>query len=133
MERKDGIRNREYGEKAEQAACDWLTARGYDIRERNWSPRRGHKEIDIIVQQGNVIAFVEVKARTSDFMDPVEAVTSQKISRIVRAANSYLLLLPEEVGDAVEARFDIMAISGDDPDWQIEHIEDAFFAPLSSC
>lgn len=125
-------RNGDYGRLAEQAAADWLTARGYIIRERNWSPRHGHVEVDVIAQRDNVIAFVEVKARSSGFLDPVEAVTPLKIRHLVRAANAYLLSLPDHEADALEARFDIMAVGGNTGSWNIEHIPDAFIPPLSA-
>lgn len=117
---------------AEQAAADWLVAHGYIIRERNWSPRHGHVELDIIAQKDDVIAFVEIKARTSDFMDPVEVVTPRKISNLVRASNAYLLALPAAEADMLQARFDIMAISGALGSWEIEYIQDAFLPPLTA-
>lgn len=125
-------RNKEYGLHAEQAAASWLACHGYIIRERNWSPRRGHKEIDIIAQRDDLLVFVEVKARSSVFIDPVSAVTPQKINKIVRAANSYLMLLPDAEADALGVRFDIVAMSGQEPDWEIDHIPDAFFPPLTT-
>lgn len=117
---------------AEQAAAEMLLTRGYTIRERNWCPGRGHLEIDIIAQKEMTLAFVEVKARTSDFIDPVQAVTPAKIKKIVRAANVYMLSLPAHEADALMPRFDIMAVAGTPPLWDIEHIPDAFIPPLSA-
>ena len=38
----------DWGKEAENIAADYLVANGYPLRERNWSPRGGHVETDII-------------------------------------------------------------------------------------
>jgi putative endonuclease len=68
--------------------------------------------------------FVEVKARTSSaFADPADSVNYHKMRRLSRAALHYLSRKPWEDR---RARFDVLSISwqGDQP--QIEHIADAF-------
>lgn len=122
---------KEYGLRAEQAAAEYLTAHGYVIRDRNWSPTGGHVELDIVAQKGTTLAFVEVKARENDYVDPVYAVNAAKIARVCRAANAYVLALPPHEQELLEPRFDVIAIVGDAPDWHIEHLEEAFFPPIS--
>lgn len=128
--RKTG-RATEYGRRAEQAAAEHLAAHGYVIRDRNWSPSGGHVELDIVAQQGRTLVFVEVKARADGYVDPVYAVNAAKIARVCRAANAYVQALPPGERDVLEPRFDVIAIVGDAPHWQIEHLEDAFIPPVS--
>lgn len=117
----------EWGKIAEKIAADFLVAKGMPVRERNWSPSGGHKEIDIISQKGNRIVFVEVKARSGRDSMPIDAMTKNKINNIYRCAESYLKTLPE---DYWEYQFDIIAVTGDPSSYTVEHIEDAFLGPL---
>lgn len=55
---------RQIGDKGEQAAADWLTARGHEIVARNWRTR--YCEIDIVSVKGEVLYFTEVKYRKND-------------------------------------------------------------------
>ncbi len=120
-------RHNELGKWGEQLAVDLLVTKGYAIVERNW--RAGNLEVDIVAMKDNRIVFVEVKTRSSGFVDPLDAIDRRRVSRIVRAANSYVKAynIPHEV------QFDIIIIigapeGGDSP--QIEHIPDAFLPPL---
>ena len=117
----------DWGKQAEQLAADYLTANGYPIRERNWSPAHGHKEIDIITSKEKRIIFVEVKARSGRDQDPIDAITAAKLRNLYRCAESYLKSLPE---DWWEYQFDIIAITGNITDYRIEHTKDAFLGPL---
>lgn len=120
-------RHNELGKWGEQLAVDLLVTKGYAIVERNW--RAGNLEVDIVAMKDNRIVFVEVKTRSSEFVDPIDAIDRRRVSRIVRAANSYVKAynIPHEV------QFDVIIIigapeSGNMP--QIEHIPDAFLPPL---
>lgn len=115
------------GREAEQMATDFLAAKGYAIRERNWRPQPFHYEVDIIAQKGAVIVFVEVKARTDMDTDPAQAVDLRKQKFISRAADIYLRRQPH----MYYYRFDIIAVSGRKPDLSIRHIKDAYMAPLT--
>jgi putative endonuclease len=86
---------------------------------RNWRCRDG--ELDLILRQGRVFVFCEVKSRTTEaFGIPAEAVTRQKRARIRRLAARWL----EEAAPmrAREIRFDVAAILGQ----ELEIIEGAF-------
>jgi hypothetical protein len=62
------------GSHAEERALQHLLARGLRLRERNFRTRAG--EIDLIMQQGDALVFVEVRYRRSrDFGSAVETVT----------------------------------------------------------
>ena len=47
------------GDKGEMLAGRFLLDKGYAVLHYNW--RSGHKEIDIIARQRDVLVFVEVK------------------------------------------------------------------------
>ena len=110
------------GKWGERLAADYLQGRGYVIMERDW--KSGHRDIDIIAQDGDTIVFVEVKTRrNNDFTDPVDAVGYQKIRNLQQAANHYVKYSHID-GDI---RFDIISIVGTpDSHAEIEHIKDAF-------
>ena len=84
---------RQKGIKAEDLAAAFLTQRGYHIVARNFRCPRG--EIDIIAYDQEVLCFIEVRSRdNADFGEPLETIQTQKIDRIVRAAEAYLDQLP---------------------------------------
>lgn len=76
------------GAETEQAARDALVGMGAEIVAAN--VRIANAEIDIIARFGELIAFVEVKARrNARYGRPAEAVTQDKRRRIIRAARAY--------------------------------------------
>lgn len=117
----------DWGKVAEQIACDDLIMKGYVIMERNWRPPHTHLEIDIISRKDDFIIFVEVKARSGMHEDPADALDDRKISRLVRAAERYLDMQPYDY----RYRFDLITLTGNENDYHLEHIEDAFLPPLS--
>lgn len=115
------------GAAGEQAACEFLISKGYTVRETNW--RMGHLEIDIVAQEpeANRLHIVEVKTRTStEHFDPMKAINSRKIRNLVNAANGYVRLyrLPMAV------QYDVMLITGNESDFHIHFIPNAFQPPL---
>ena len=114
-------KHNELGKQGEEIAAQYLIEKGYEIVERNW--RNSHKEIDIIAKDGVELVIVEVKTRQSDdFGEPDIAVTRQKQSRLIYAANAYLFRHNLDV----DTRFDIISIVMKDGNPIIDHIEDAF-------
>ncbi len=112
----------ELGKKGEQLAVDFLIEKGYDIIERNY--RFDKAEVDIIAQQKDTLAIVEVKTRsTSDFGNPQDFVNDKKIKLLVKAVDEYVVVNDLDV----EVRFDIIAIVKQDKGFDIEHLEDAFY------
>lgn len=118
----------EWGKEAEQIVAEWLIAKGYTVRERNWHPTTSKSEIDIIAQTGDTIVFVEVKARKNRMVDPMDAITLDKIKKVVRGANSYMWM--QEFDFCY--RFDVATVSGTPDDYVLDYIEDAFLPPLKS-
>ena len=83
------MNNREFGNKGEDLACEYLIKNGYEILERN---KHFSKlcEIDIIAKLKNKVIFVEVKTRKSNaFGTPMEAITKTKYNNIKKGALSY--------------------------------------------
>lgn len=122
----DGYRNREWGRIAEGLAAEYLIKAGYIVRERNFRISN-HIEIDIIAEKGNSIVFVEVKARSGNFADAIDAVDKRKRTKMVRGANIYL----KNLDHLYEYRFDIITLTGNEYKYTLEHIPDAFLPPLN--
>ncbi len=114
-------KHNELGKLGEELAVQYLAEKGYEILERNW--RNKHKEIDIIAKDGVELVIVEVKARQrDDYGEPFVAVSHAKQSRLIAAANAYILRNNLDIS----TRFDIISIVFNDGNPEIEHIEDAF-------
>lgn len=112
----------ELGKKGEELALELLEKKGYFIRDKNWRYQKA--EVDIIAQQGDILAVVEVKTRSStDFGDPQDFVNPKKIKLLVTAIDEYVNSKELDV----EVRFDIIAIVKEGARFNIEHIEDAFY------
>lgn len=108
------------GRSYEELAAQFFLDRHYTILHRNY--HAGHKEIDLIVQKGNVVVFVEVKSAKSKSMGhPAERVTKRKISNLTKAAQQYLI---ENKIDDADFRFDVITFLGG----KIEHYPSAFGA-----
>ncbi len=75
------------GAYAELAAALALRLKGYRIIARGWRCRHG--EIDIIARRGQLICFVEVKARPS-LVEAATSITGEKRARLQRAIRSWL-------------------------------------------
>ena len=114
-------KHNELGKRGEELAVQYLTEKGYEILERNW--HNIHKEIDIIAKKYNVLVIVEVKTRQSEeYGEPDIAVTRQKQTRLISAANAYLFQNQLDIN----TRFDIISIVFKDNNPKINLIEDAF-------
>jgi putative endonuclease len=84
----DADPRRALGKRGEDLAADFFIKRGYAIIARNWRRREG--EIDLIVQKGDEVRIVEVKARRSLRAGlPEESVTDEKMERINDLANLF--------------------------------------------
>ena len=106
------------GKKGEKLVADYLKKQGCKILETNYRTPFG--EADIIVEDGEEIAFVEVKTRTSDsYGQPSEAVGKDKQRRYRRIAECFWL----QTGKEPNARFDVVEVWADG---RIEHIKNAF-------
>ncbi|MBZ0139897.1 MAG: YraN family protein [Pseudorhodoplanes sp.] len=105
---------------AENRAAAVLVAKGYRIISRRWRSAAG--EIDIVARRGNVLVFIEVKARAA-FDAAAYAVTARQQRRIAAAAAAWLAVNTDDAG--CDIRFDVILVA---PRRWPRHIEAAFDA-----
>lgn len=111
-----------FGKRGEDLACDELRRLGYTILDRRFRTRCG--ELDIVARDGNVVVFVEVRARsTGNFGHAFESVTWQKRHRLSRMAASYLFL---KRLSGVASRFDVVAVMGKAEPFTVQVLRGAF-------
>jgi putative endonuclease len=84
-----------FGRRAEWIAAAWLTLKGYRIVARRFSVAGG--EIDIVARRGDVVAFVEVKARPG-LDEAATAIGEAKRRRLSSAARVWLTRNPWAMG-----------------------------------
>lgn len=109
-----GARPGDPGAAGEREAADWLRReRGFEIVARNWrSPRDRRDELDLVCRDGEVLVFVEVKARSAKALVPgYYAVDARKKSAVRRAAKVYLAGLTRR---PTTFRFDVVEVSTGD-------------------
>lgn len=109
------------GALGEKLAREHLSKRGYQILSSNYRSPFG--EIDIIAQDGQTLAFIEVKTRSSrQFGLPQEAINKKKLERMSRCVEVYLKSHPS----SLDRRIDVLAIEFDSRDVvRIELIKNA--------
>lgn len=94
-----------FSEISEKRACKFLRKKGYLIVKRNYRWPGG--EVDIIARDGDYLAFVEVKARSSkEYGLPEHSITEEKKRKIIRTARRYIY----EHNPETPIRFDVVAI-----------------------
>lgn len=106
------------GKKGEKLVEKYLTERGCKILKRNYRTPFG--EADIVAQDKDEIAFVEVKTRTGEsYGAPREAVGKDKQKRYRQIAKNFWI----ESGEEPNARFDVAEVYADG---KIEYYKNAF-------
>lgn len=95
------------GDLGERLAVEHLESCGYHILATKWRCVGG--EVDIVAEDGDGLAFVEVKTRRSrSYGLPEESLTPAKIRRLQTAAQAWLAA---NVGDRlVDWRIDVVAV-----------------------
>ena len=101
------------GRKGEKLAENFLKEQNCKIISRNYRTPFG--EVDLIVSDGDEIAFVEVKTRASDlFGAPKEAVGAKKCARYRLMAKFYAM----QKGEEPNLRFDVIEVlNGEKIEW----------------
>lgn len=110
------------GRYAEDLACRYLERQGLRLLERNYRCARG--EIDLIMQHGESLVFVEVRyRRSSAFGSGAESVDRRKQFRLIETALHYI-----QKRNAVgrPSRFDVISVSPGATEDNIDWIPNAF-------
>ena len=108
-----------FGRAAEARAASALGADGWRVLGQR--VRTGAGEIDLVVERGGLVAFVEVKARPT-FAGAAGALGARQRARLVAAAELWLARNPEITAEA-GIRFDVLLVDGAG---RIRRIADAF-------
>ncbi len=96
------------GRKGERTACKYLLRQGFDILARRHRSRSG--ELDIVALENGILAFIEVKMRSSrEFGEPWEFVDWRKQQILRRAAEEFIA--DHNLGQYTY-RFDIVSVIG---------------------
>ncbi|WP_245183385.1 YraN family protein [Legionella israelensis] len=109
------------GERAERLAEHFLTTKGLRKLARNYNCRFG--EIDLIMQDGDSIVFIEVRARKScQYGGAIASITYGKQQKIIHAARHFLMV--KNIAEKYPLRFDVVSFDGEPP--KLNWIKDAF-------
>lgn len=115
-------KHNEFGKEGEQIAVDYLIKKGYIIAHRNY--RYLKAEIDIIARKGEILAIVEVRSRSTDFIENIaDTITKKKIQLQVLGADHYVTDLDLDV----DVRFDVITILKNKSIFDLKHIVNAYY------
>ncbi len=115
-------KHNEFGKEGEKIAVNFLLEKGYRILHQNF--RYLKAELDIIAEKDDIIAIVEVRARSNDqIINIADTITKKKIKLLVMAADYFVT----EMKLDKEVRFDVIAILKNKRVFKVEHIESAFY------
>lgn len=115
-----------FGEQAESMAEQYLRRKGYRIVAKNL--RFSNGEIDLVVDSGKWLVFVEVKGRRgAGYGGGAGAVHDKKQAKLIRLAAQYIA---NRGLRGPLCRFDVVLCRGDKGQGAVlEHIEHAFEVP----
>lgn len=99
------------GERAERAAAEWLTSRGWTILARRWRCPEG--ELDLVaLDPGRVVVAIEVKVRrTGRAGAPLESIDRRRLRRLRAALGQFLA--DSRPADGHGVRVDLVAVRPD--------------------
>ena len=105
------------GEYGEEKVNRYLLDMGYTILERNW--RVGHRELDFVCLDGEVLVVVEVKTRESVNVSLFDLLDYKKRRNLQAAGAAYLT----KKNIHREIRFDLVVVTG--VEMHLEYIKEA--------
>ena len=112
------------GALGEEAAAQLYEERGFRVIARNHRTRLG--EVDLIADDGKLLAFVEVRTRaTAAFGPPAGTVDLAKQRRFTLAARDFL---SRWEGGEREVRFDVVSVIDGERGLEVTLIANAFDA-----
>ena len=112
---------RELGRAGEEAAAEYLVARGWRVLARGW--RGAGREIDLVVERDGVVALVEVKTRRKGSLAPPAAAVDWRKRRQLAAAG---VVAAARWREARALRFDVIGVTWNSDGPAVDHLEDAF-------
>jgi len=116
------IKKKNKGADAETQACHFLQQKGLALITQNYYCRQG--EIDLIMNDNETTVFIEVRYRKNNhYGDAKESITIQKQNKIRTTALHYM----QSHDQHKNARFDVIAITGEGSQQQLEWIQNAFY------
>ncbi len=122
MDYKD-LSKKALGNFGESLAADYLEQAGLKIIERNYRCPKG--EIDIVAKEGDLLVFIEVRARTSAFRGSAEeSISFQKVQRLKSIGSYYLI--KHNYREWPSLRFDVVAIYFSEEESKINWIKNIF-------
>ncbi len=125
MEGSGGEVSYQRGRWAEQTALDYLLDKNLALLDKNF--RSSFGEIDLIMQEGNILVFIEVRYRSSNhFHTALESINKKKCDRIISTSQQYLT--ENRKSAHMDCRFDVVVLSGQQEKPTIEWIKNAFQA-----
>ena len=105
------------GEFGEEKVNRYLLDMGYMVLERNW--RVGHRELDFVCLDGEVLVVVEVKTRADDNVSLFDLLDYRKKRNLQAAGAAYLT----KKNIHREIRFDLVVVTG--VEMHLEYIKEA--------
>ncbi len=115
---------RQLGTRGEDQARRYLEGHGYRLLAANWHCAAG--ELDLVMRDGDEIAFVEVKTRRGEAAGRAEDGISAAQGRRLLAAAEWFLAEHPELDDLIW-RIDLVAITlaGPSTGSRLTHVENA--------
>ena len=104
------------GEYGEEKVSRYLLDMGYTVLERNW--RVGHRELDFVCLDGEVLVVVEVKTRADDDVSLLDLLDYRKKRNLQAAGAAYLT----KKNIHREIRFDLVVVTG--AEMHLEYIKE---------
>ncbi len=109
------------GAQGEQFVAQFLEQQKYTVLARNFRTKMG--EIDLIARKKNLIVFVEVKTRTTDYFELSQLIVPSKQRKIVATAAAFIL---ENKLYQCIYRFDVALVVGRNPQFDLNYVDNAF-------
>ncbi len=101
------------GEQIENGVSKWLIKQGLTLITSRFRTKEG--EIDLIMQEGDCLVFVEVRYRkVGNYGNALETIDHRKCQKIIKTAQYYL---QQNGYQAVDCRFDAVVITGKRFEW----------------
>ncbi len=107
----------------ESAVANYLEKKGFKILSRNYRQRCG--EVDLIVGRGDLISFIEIKTRTTEYFPTSLVVTRSKQQKVAKTAQYFCL--QNRISNKI-LRFDVAIVVGTPTHYDVRYLENAFTA-----